>query len=61
MSLVLVIQANSSVEKFLPKIDRLGKHGATAPAFLAKRAKSAVLAFDHASRRILLPLDADAG
>ncbi len=56
MSLVLVIQANSSVEKFLPKIDRLGNM--VQAQLLGESGEVAVLAFDHRIQTIL-PLTAD--
>jgi VWFA-related protein len=56
MSLVLVIQANSSVEKFLPKIDRLGNM--VQSQLLGETGEVAVLAFDHRIQTIL-PLTAD--
>jgi len=56
MSLVLVIQANSSVEKFLPKIDRLGNM--VQAQLLGETGEVAVLAFDHRIQTIL-PLTAD--
>jgi VWFA-related protein len=56
MSLVLVIQANSSVEHFLPKIDRLGNM--VQAQLLGESGEVAVLAFDHRIQTIL-PLTAD--
>lgn len=56
ISLVLVIQANSSVEHFLPKIDRLGNM--VQSQLLGDTGEVAVLAFDHRIQTIL-PMTAD--
>jgi hypothetical protein len=56
ISLVLVIQANSSVEHFLPKIDRLGNM--VESNLLGDTGEVAVLAFDHRIQTIL-PMTAD--
>jgi VWFA-related protein len=56
ISLVLVIQANSSVAHFLPKIDRLGNM--VQSSLLGDSGEVAVLAFDHRIQTIL-PLTAD--
>lgn len=56
ISLVLVIQANSSVEHFLPKIDRLGNM--VQSQLLGDSGEVAVLAFDHRIQTIL-PMTAD--
>jgi VWFA-related protein len=56
ISLVLVIQANSSVEHFLPKIDRLGNM--VQSQLLGDSGEVAVLAFDHRIKTIL-PMTAD--
>lgn len=56
ISLVLVIQANSSVEHFLPKIDRLGNM--VQAQLLGDTGEVAVLAFDHRIQT-LLPMTAD--
>lgn len=56
ISLVLVVQANSSVEHFLPKIDRLGNM--VQAQLLGETGEVAVLAFDHRIQTIL-PMTAD--
>jgi VWFA-related protein len=56
ISLVLAIQANSSVEHFLPKIDRLGNM--LQSSLLGDTGEVAVLAFDHRIQTIL-PMTAD--
>jgi VWFA-related protein len=56
LSLVLVIQANSSVEHFLPKIDRLGS--LVQSGLLGESGEVAVLAFDHRIQTVL-PMTAD--
>src|ERR1700722_16696475 len=56
ISLVLVIQANSSVEHFLPKIDKLGNM--VQARLLGDTGEVAVLAFDHRIQNIL-PMTAD--
>jgi VWFA-related protein len=56
ISLVLVIQASSSVEHFLPKIDRLGNM--VQSQLLGDSGEVAVLAFDHRIQTIL-PMTAD--
>lgn len=56
ISLVLVIQANSSVEHFLPKIDRLGNM--VQSQLLGDSGEVAVVAFDHRIQTIL-PMTAD--
>jgi VWFA-related protein len=56
ISLVLAVQANSSVEHFLPKIDKLGNM--LQAQLLGDSGEVAVLAFDHRIKRVL-PLTAD--
>jgi VWFA-related protein len=56
ISLVLVIQANSSVAHFLPKIDKLGNM--LQAQLLGDTGEVAVLAFDHRIKTIL-PMTAD--
>ena len=56
ISLVLAIQANSSVEHFLPKIDRLGNM--LQSSLLGDTGEVAVIAFDHRIQTIL-PMTAD--
>jgi VWFA-related protein len=56
ISLVLVIQANSSVAHFLPKIDKLGNM--VQAQLLGDTGEAAVLAFDHRIKTIL-PMTAD--
>lgn len=56
ISLVLIVQANSSVEHFLPKIDRLGNM--VQAQLLGDTGEVAVLAFDHRIQT-MLPMTAD--
>jgi VWFA-related protein len=56
ISLVIVIQANSSVEKFLPKIQKLGN--LVQAQLLGDTGEVAVLAFDHRIQT-LLPFTSD--
>jgi VWFA-related protein len=56
ISLVLAIQANSSVEHFLPKIDKLGNM--VQSSLLGDNGEVAVIAFDHRIQTIL-PMTAD--
>jgi VWFA-related protein len=56
ISLVIVIQANSSVEKFLPKIQKLGN--LVQAQLLGEGGEVAVLEFDHRIQT-LLPFTAD--
>jgi VWFA-related protein len=56
ISLVLVIQANSSVAHFLPKIDKLGSM--IQSSLLGDNGEAAVIAFDHRIQTIL-PMTAD--
>jgi len=56
ISLVLVIQANSGVEHFLPKIDKLGNM--LQSQLLGDTGEVAVLAFDHRIKTVL-PMTAD--
>ncbi len=51
LSLVLVIQANSSVEHFLPQIQRLGN--LVEAQILGESGEAAVLAFDHRVQPLL--------
>jgi VWFA-related protein len=58
ISLVIVIQANSSVEMFLPKIRRLGN--LVEAQLLGESGEVAVISFDH-KNHLLLPFTSEPG